>query len=120
MDFMNIVREKASALAQGAVKTSGVVVETVKSNLAIADKEAETTKLFRQLGAIMYEAYKDGCEVDADDVAEKCAKLDEYFAEIESLREKVSDLKNTKICDKCKAKVKADFKFCPVCGEKME
>ena len=120
MDFMNVVREKAAVLAKGAVKTSGMVVETVKSNLAIADKESETTKIFRQLGAIVYEAYKDGSEVNSDEIAEKCAKLDEYFAEIEALRDKVSDLKNTKICDKCKAKVKADFKFCPVCGEKMD
>ena len=120
MDFMNVVREKAAALAKGAVKTSGVVVETVKSSLAIADKEAETTKIFRQLGAEMYEAYKNGSEVDADSIAEKCTKLDEYFSEIESLRDKVNDLKNTKVCPKCNAKMKTDFKFCPVCGEKMD
>lgn len=120
MDFMNIVREKAAALAQGAVKTSNAVVETVKSNLAIADKEAETTKIFRQLGTLMYDAYKDGSEVDADAVAEKCAALDEYFSEIEALKDKVSEIKNTKVCPKCNAKVKADFKFCPVCGEKMD
>ena len=47
MDFMSTVREKASAIAIGAVKTSGAVVETVKSNFAIADKEQETTKLLR-------------------------------------------------------------------------
>lgn len=120
MDFMNIVREKASALAQGAVKTSNVVVETVKSNLMVADKEAETTKIFRQLGTLMYDAYKGGTEVDADAVAEKCAALDEYFAEIEALKEKINEIKNTKTCPKCNAKVKNDFKFCPVCGEKMD
>lgn len=120
MDFMNIVREKAAALAQGAVKTSNAVVETVKSNLAIADKEAETTKIFRQLGTLMYDAYKGGSEVDADAVAEKCAALDEYFSEIEALKDKVNEIKNAKVCPKCNAKVKADFKFCPVCGEKMD
>lgn len=120
MEFMAIVREKAQALAQSAVKTSGAVIETVKSSIAIADKEAETTKIFRQLGAIMYQAYKSGEEVDADAVAEKCAALDEAFAEIDSLKEKVSDLKNTKTCPKCGTKVKNDFAFCPVCGEKMD
>lgn len=120
MDFMAIVREKASALAQGAVKTSGAVVETVKSSLAIADKEAETTKIFRQLGALMYDSYKEGVEPDADAIAEKCAKLDECFSEIEVLRDKVNDIKNSKTCPACNAKVKSDFKFCPVCGEKTE
>ena len=65
MDFMSIVREKASVLAHGVVKTSGAVVETVKSNLAITDKEVETTKIFRELGSLMYDAYKDGSEIDA-------------------------------------------------------
>ena len=120
MDFMAIVREKAAALAHGAVKTSGAVVETVKSNLAIADKEAETTKIFRQLGALVYEAYKAGNDVDPDAVAEKCAALDDCYSEIEALKEKVNDIKNTKICPACGAKVKAEFKFCPVCGAKMD
>jgi ATP-dependent Clp protease ATP-binding subunit ClpA len=55
----------------------------------------------------------------ADAVAEKCAALDEAFGEIDSLKEKVSDLKNSKTCPKCGARVKNDFAFCPVCGEKM-
>lgn len=120
MDFMAIVREKATALAHGAVKTSGAVVETVKSNLAIADKEAETTKIFRQLGALVYDAYKAGNDVDADAVAEKCAALDDCFSEIDVLKEKVNDIKNTKTCSACNAKVKGDYNFCPVCGAKMD
>lgn len=120
MDFMAIVREKATALAHGAVKTSGAVVETVKSSLAIADKEAETTKILRQLGAIVYEAYKAECDVDADAVAEKCAALDDCYAEIATLKEKVNDIKNTRVCPACDAKVKGDYNFCPVCGAKMD
>ncbi len=120
MDFMTTVREKATQIAQGAVKTSGAVMETVKSNFAIADKEAETVKIFRELGTMVYNSYKNGEELDAEETAAKCAALDEYFDEIAALREKLSDLKNTKTCPKCKAKVKAEFKFCPVCGEKMD
>ncbi|MBR5587170.1 MAG: zinc-ribbon domain-containing protein [Clostridia bacterium] len=120
MDFMAIVREKAAVLAHGAVKTSGAVVETVKSSLAIADKEAETNKIFRQLGALVYEAYKAEIDVDADAVAEKCAALDDCFAEIEALKEKVNDIKNSKTCPACGAKVKGEYKFCPVCGAKMD
>lgn len=120
MDFMSTVREKASAIAIGAVKTSGAVVETVKSNFAIADKEQETTKLLRELGTLMYEAYKESKEVDADKVAEKCVQLDQYLGEIEELREKVKGLRNLRTCPVCKSSVKAEHKFCPNCGAEMK
>jgi len=120
MDFINIVREKTALLAKSAVKTSNAVVETVKSGFAIVDKEAEVSKTLRLLGTLVYEAYKNGTEVDADAVAEKCAALDECYSEIENLKEKVDDLKNLKVCSACGAKVKADYHHCPECGNKMD
>lgn len=119
MDFMSIVREKASAIAISAVKTSGVVMETVKSNFAIADKEQEAAKTTKELGELIYEAYKDGVEFDADAVAEKCVLLDEYYAEIEELRIKIKSLKKIKTCTSCNSSVKDEHSYCPYCGAEI-
>ena len=119
MDFMSIVREKASAIAIGAVKTSGVVMETVKSNFAIAGKEQETAKTFKELGELIYDAYKKGEEFDADAVAEKCVLLDEVHAEIEELRNKLKGLKKIKTCPSCNSSVKEEHSFCPFCGSEI-
>ena len=86
MDFITTVREKAEEIAVSAVKTSNAVVETVKSNFAIAEKEQAVTKSLKELGALMYDAYKNGEEPDADAVAEKCVELDESYKIIESLK----------------------------------
>jgi hypothetical protein len=120
MDFMSIVREKASAIAIGAVKTSGVVMETVKSNLAIADKEQESAKTLKELGELIYEAYKKDEEFNADAVAEKCVLLDQYESEIEELRNKIKDLKKIKSCPACNSTVKAEHNFCPNCGAEIK
>ncbi len=120
MDFISLVKEKASALTLSAVKTSGAVVETVKSNLAIADKEQEIKNIYTKLGKMMYDAYKASEEPDADSIAEQCVLLDKYFEEIEELKNKLNDIKNVKLCPQCGEKVKADHNFCPKCGKDLE
>ena len=120
MDFIALVKEKASAATISAVKTSGAVMETVKSNFAIADKEQEIKNVFRQLGSIVYDAYKEGAEPDAEKVADQCLLLDKYFAEIDEIKEKLSEIKNLQICPDCGEKVKAEHSFCPKCGKKLE
>ena len=120
MDFIALVKEKASALTISAVKTSGAVVETVKSNFAIADKEQEIKNIYTGIGKMMYDAYKAGEEPNADTIAEQCVLLDEYFEEINELKNKINDIKNVKTCPVCGEKVKADHNFCPKCGKNME
>ncbi len=117
MDFISTVREKAEEIAISAVKTSNAVLETVKSNFAIADKEQAVNKLLKELGALMYEAYKNGTDPDADAVAEKCVELDESCKIIEELKAKIKEIKNIKVCSECGESVKADHKFCPNCGK---
>lgn len=119
MDFIDVVREKASEIAIGAVKTSNAVVTHVKTNFAIADKEMDVKKIYNELGIIMYKAYKDGVEPNADEVAEKCVILDELNGEINELKEKLREAKNMKACPKCNASVKEGHNFCPLCGAEM-
>ena len=119
MDFINIVKDKATELAVGAAKVSNSAMTQVKSNLRIAEKKQEKEKTLELLGKIMYDAYKDGVEPDADAVAEKCVMIDGLNDEIEELKKTIQDVKNVKICSKCGAEVKSEHNFCPVCGEKV-
>ncbi len=119
MDFIAMVKEKASELTVSAVKTSGMVAQTVKSNFAIADKEQEIKRVMREIGNMMYDAYKNGEEADAEKLAEKCILLDDYFAEIEDIKDKLNEIKNVVECPACGEKVKDNHNFCPKCGEKL-
>ena len=119
MDFITTVKEKAEVIAVSAVKTSNAVVETVKTNFAIAEKEQAINKMLKELGELMYDAYKNAAEPDADAVAEKCVELDESYKIIEELKAKIKEIKNVKTCGGCGQNIKAEHKFCPNCGEEL-
>ncbi len=118
MDFINIVKEKATELAIGAAKVSNSAMTQVKSNLHIADKKQEREKTLESLGLLMYEAYKSGVDPDTDKVAEKCVVIDKLGKEIEELKKAILEVKNVKVCSHCKAEIKSNHNFCPMCGEK--
>ena len=120
MDFITTVKEKAEVIAVSTVKASNAVVETVKSNFAIAEKEQAANKILKELGELMYDAYKNGEEPDAETVAEKCVQLDESYKIIEELKAKIREVKNIKICADCGRNIKADHKFCPNCGAEIK
>ncbi|MBQ9097691.1 MAG: zinc ribbon domain-containing protein [Clostridia bacterium] len=119
MDFITTVKEKAEEIAVSTVKASNAVVETVKSNFAIAEKEQAISKILKELGELMYDAYKNGEEPDAETVAEKCVQLDESYKIIEDLKAKIKEIKNVKTCAACGRNIKAEHKFCPNCGEEL-
>ena len=118
MDFINIVKEKATEIAIGAAKVSNSAMIQVKSNLYIADKKQEKEKTLEMLGTLVYEAYKAGTDPDTDKVAEKCVIVDKLNEEIDELKKAIHDVKNVKLCQSCGAEIKNDHNFCPKCGEK--
>ena len=118
MDFINIVKEKATEIAIGAAKVSNSAMMQVKSNLYIADKKQEREKTLELLGKLMYDAYKEGVDPDTDKVAEKCVIIDKLNDEIEALKKAILEVKNVRTCPNCQAEVKNDHNFCPKCGEK--
>ena len=120
MDFISTVKEKAEEMAVSAVKTSNAVVETVKSNFAIVEQEQAANKLLKELGMVVYEAYKNASQPDDDEVAEKCVALDEIYGTIGGLKDKIKEIKNIKVCAACKNNIKAEHKFCPNCGEEIK
>ncbi len=119
MDFISLIKEKASEYARSAVKSSGNIAQTVKSNFTIADKEQEIKSAFVKLGEMVYDAYKTGTEVDTEKANEMFAQLDNYYSEIEDVKEKLNEIKNVKICAGCGERVKAEHAYCPKCGSSM-
>ena len=97
MDFINIVKEKATEIAIGAAKVSSSAMTQVKSNIYIAEKKQEREKTLELLGQLVYNAYKEGVDPTADEVAEKCVIIDALNEDIEELKKATQDAKNVKI-----------------------
>lgn len=120
MELLNTIREKVSQTAIEAVKKSNEIMETVKVNFTIADKEAEVSKAMREMGKLVYEAYKYHTEYPTDEVAEKCGAIDILLSEIEELKVKLVDLKKIKVCKACNFESNETYEFCPKCGAKLD
>ena len=120
MEILYDIRDKAKEFSAKAVKKSGEFAETVKSKFNIVDKEAEISRLSKELGMIVYEAYKGGeGEYPTDQVAQKCAAIDGCIAQIQALKEKLGEINNVKQCPICKVDTDIDNKFCPKCGKEL-
>ncbi len=120
MEVLGVIREKVSEIAVSAVKKSGELVESVKVNFSIVDKEAEINKLLKEMGKAVYVAYKESETFPADEVATYCAEIDKLYEEISDNKAKLSEMKSTKTCPSCGSGYKEEFNFCPSCGKNVK
>ena len=102
---------------QAYEKTSNVLNQT-KLNFTISETENKVRDVYCEIGQTVYESYiANGCEDET--FGELCAKIDNLMTEIESLREKVAELKADVKCAECGAYNKENAVFCSKCGAKL-
>lgn len=119
MAFLENLGKKVSVAAQAAAKKSGELVEITKLNVNINSEEDKIQKLYSQIGKAIYEKYNASGITD-DEVAELCKTIAAHKENIQSLREKIAELKGTKQCIGCGAEMDRNQLFCSKCGTKNE
>lgn len=92
MDFFNNVGKKLGNAAKTATKKSEELVEITKINLSIGNEEDKTKKLFTEMGKELYVRFTNGECFDGP-INDKCAQIKAVEDNIESLKEKVKNLK---------------------------
>ena len=95
---MDKVKEKAKAFkeiaSEAVVKTvnaAGRAAAVTKVKFKITSKEMDIKNEYKEIGKIIYTAYKEDKEVDNEKIAEKCVSIDKYNEEIETLRASVAN-----------------------------
>lgn len=110
-----LVNAKDVATTAGSKINEGVSV--VKIKFQIAKIESEIKNEYKLIGTQYYLSKKN------PDVAFNPEKnvdnIDFYNQELETLKEKLADLKSLKRCDICSNYVPKDSEFCPKCGNKF-
>ncbi len=101
----------AKVVTNKAKEISGVAA--IKTQIGTA--EASLGKLYKELGKAYFEDHKDSAEYE-DQMIEIKAVLDK----IDSLKAKLGDIQNTKLCPVCGKAVPNSNAFCPDCGAKLE
>ena len=118
MDFLDKIIKKVEKTTKVVVQKSTDVVELTKVKLAITSVENEADELLREIGSVVYDAYKSG-EGNAELVEEMCVKLEKIKNEIEEKKNQFALLRNMKRCPECEYENEADAVYCSKCAAKL-
>lgn len=95
---MDKIKEKTQTFKEVASETFVKTVNaaeraavSAKVKFKITSKEMDIKNKYKEIGKIVYSAYKDDIEADNEKIAEKCVCIDKLNAEIEDLKASVAD-----------------------------
>jgi hypothetical protein len=118
-DFLDNLGKAVGETAKKAIKASGDVVELTKTSLNIKFDEAKRENFYREIGKLVYGAYKDSPESIAGDVIDFCRCIDEIELSINSQKAKAAGIKNKKYCVNCGVILCKIANYCYSCGAKQ-
>lgn len=119
MDSLSKIAKSVGDGAKTAVKKSEDMVEIAKLNKAITNEEDRIKLTYNEIGKIVYSKYERNEAVE-DELIQFCNKIDEFQNNILSIKQKIAEIKNVKVCSNCGTEVEPTSEFCVKCGTKLE
>ena len=119
MPFFSNLSKKVGNIAKTAAKKSGDLVGTTKLNMTINSEEDKIKKLYSEIGKSVYNKFQGGNNFESD-LMSMCQQANEIEKSIGLIRQKISEIKNIKICPNCKSELELNITFCAKCGTKQE
>lgn len=118
MSVLDDVITTAKTVAAGASKKTEELMNFSKLKIASMNTNTDLSKAYQRLGVIMYDAKKNGLEVD--EVIDSCtAEIDELRAKLDDLNDKLNEMKRQKVCPRCGTRNNVDQVYCGGCGSKL-
>ncbi len=112
------LKGEATKVTKHMVGKTNDVISKTKLSIAISEAESKIKDLHIAMGKKVYDEYANKGETD-EKYLEGCEKIDLLVAEINELKDKLSQMKDTKLCD-CGEYSKKDSMYCAKCGKKFE
>lgn len=121
-EFFEKLKHGASEFKKGAAKVTKQVVRKTndavsqtKLSFAINETENKISEIYAEMGRSVYRDYLKNGEAD-EDMLESCRQIDKLLAEVDDLKEKVAELKQSVKCRKCGEFNKNGSSYCSKCG----
>lgn len=109
--------DEAEKFTKSAVKKTKGAIDQTKLKYTVSEIEDKIKDILAQMGTVIYNEYKDGAEFN-EELSEKCTQIDSFYKEIEEIKAKIAELKNSTVCPSCGAMVGDEDSYCPKCGAK--
>lgn len=102
--------------ADKVAKKSGELVELSKVKINIINTKSSIDSHFKKLGEILYFSQKENTETDTKNLEEIFAEVDELYEKLSEYNDVKANLTNKKLCPECHKSNDADSLFCSRCG----
>lgn len=112
-------KDEAEKYSKIAIQKTSNLVSQTKYSLAVKSAEEKLVSIMAELGEYVYRQYGAG-EQMSEDIMAKCQEAEELTEEIDSLKEKLADLKDAIICPDCNEYNPSDNIYCAKCGKKLK
>lgn len=125
-EIFDKVRDGASKVLDGATKIAkqvsdktGVVVTQTKISFAIAETKNKMEAIYAEIGKKAYKKHTEGANL-CECMTDAFEKLDELQSELEDLKEKLAEVKETVKCENCGENNPKTASYCVNCGESLK
>ena len=118
MEFFNKLGKKASETYQVTKEKTVKFSNEVKLKGKIGDTKANINKVYKEIGELVYEQYKDNTD-KKEDIELKCQVISNLNDEISKLETEILALNETKKCVSCGEEIDSKADFCPKCGKEQ-
>jgi len=119
MDFLNKLGKKASETYQVTKEKTVKFSEEMKLKGKINETKSKITSIYKEVGELVYNNYKNNSEDANDKIKELCEQLSQKFDEVSKLEVELLALKQVKKCVNCGAEINQKDQFCSKCGKEQ-
>ena len=117
--LLNGVYSKAKHITKCVTVKAGETVEAAKLKFAIGETEDKISECKKKIGDIIYKEYLKTKDFEGE-LGEYCRKIENLQDDIEVMKDKMAEVKNSKRCSVCGALNNEKNTFCAECGEKLD
>lgn len=113
-----VAGEYATRAASNVGKKASDAFNVSKLNIQIFDLNTSLDVIYKEIGKIIYDSHT-GKETDNTVLEEKLRQADEKAAQIQELKDKIANHRDTKACENCGNSCGKDDVYCAKCGAKV-
>lgn len=119
MSVFDNLTKKVTDTAKAAAKKSSELVEVTKLNINIGAEEDKIEKVYADIGKMTYASFARGEQI-SEAYKVNCEKIKSFEDNVNKMKQKILELKNTKLCLGCGEELELSIAFCSKCGTKQE
>lgn len=116
MGFLDQIGKKATEMYQGAKDKTSQITNELKLKSKISDEKEKISKLYTEIGKLVYDEYSKNTDGFSNDTANKCREITASKESIDCLNKEILALKDTVQCSKCGEPIPKTSDFCSRCG----